>query len=52
MSPDWPAEWLYRYEERWAIRHFDGGMSEADARAAALAEVWAEWQEMKKRPHG
>lgn len=36
---DLTPEQRYLYEERWAIRHFDGGQSDAEAKAAALAEV-------------
>lgn len=32
-------EQQYLYEERWAIRHFDGGQPEAEAKAAAMEEV-------------
>jgi len=40
MTPaDLPPDLLELYWERVNIREFDGGMSQADAEAAALAEV-------------
>ncbi len=35
----WPLEWRIRFQERWNIMEFDGGMSEQDARTAAEVDV-------------
>lgn len=39
----WDPDWRYRYEERAAIKEFDGGTPRARAEAEALEETWAEY---------
>lgn len=34
------GEWRELYEERAAIREYEGGQSRADAEGAAIVEVW------------
>jgi len=42
---DLPEDWHLLWEERAAIREYDGGLPRERAEAAALAEVW---QQMKR----
>lgn len=39
MVSDLPSEWREAYEERAAIREYDGGQTRADAERYALAEI-------------
>lgn len=36
----WPAEWLFLFQERAAIREFDGHQPRYQAEASARREVW------------
>jgi len=36
---DWPMEWHLKWQERAAIREFDGGMLRTHAERAAEAEI-------------
>ena len=35
----WPPDWMFLYEERWAIMHFDGGVTESVAKVRAEIEI-------------
>jgi len=41
LTCEWPAEWLYLYRERAAIKEFDGRMDRARAEREAEREVRA-----------
>lgn len=43
----WPADLLYEFHERAAIREFDGGQTREEAEAAAMQEVWERWMRGK-----
>lgn len=48
---EWPKdpELRYRYEERAAIKEFQGGTPRAQAEEEALQEVWSEFMEMGRK---
>lgn len=39
----WPADLIYLFHERSAIREMDGKQSRKTAEAAAKAEAWQHW---------
>lgn len=48
MSPDWqPEDWAAWFEERAAIREFDGGQRRPDAEADAETDLIERWAYVK-----
>ena len=51
VSPGWTFEdWRYHFEERAAIREYDGGLSRPEAEAGAFADCVARWRALNPLP--